>query len=159
MPTQFDIGLLVGLLVGEGHFGGDGRQAQVTLRMHVRHEAIFRWLERTFPGGRLYGPYHHDGRNYFQWMARGPYLRDELMPILDLWLSPDFDRHSFERFQLMKSRYPQAPTDPVVSAGSADLTESRPASPATPSPKADLPAPSPDTLADLFSQIRREWPS
>ena len=51
MPTQFDIGFLVGLLVGEGHFGGDGRQAHVTLRMHVRHEAIFRWLERTFPGG------------------------------------------------------------------------------------------------------------
>ena len=28
MPTQFDTGFLVGLLVGEGHFGGDGRQAQ-----------------------------------------------------------------------------------------------------------------------------------
>ena len=77
MPTQFDVGFLVGLLVGEGHFGGDGRQAQVTLRMHVRHEAIFRWLERTFPGGRLYGPYHHGGRDYLQWMARGPYLRDD----------------------------------------------------------------------------------
>src|SRR4029079_14938199 len=73
MPTQFDVGFLVGLLVGEGHFGGDGRQAQVTLRMHVRHEAIFRWLERTFPGGRLYGPYHHGGRDYLQWMAPGPY--------------------------------------------------------------------------------------
>ena len=105
MPTQFDIGFLVGLLVGEGHFGGDGRQPQVTLRMHVRHEAIFRWLERTFPGGRLYGPYHHGGRDYLQWMARGPYLRDELVPLLDRWLSPDLDRHSFDRFQLMKARY------------------------------------------------------
>ena len=114
MPTQFDIGFLVGLLVGEGHFGGDGRQAQVTLRMHVRHEAIFRWLERTFPGGRLYGPYHHGGRDYLQWMARGPYLRDELVPLLDRWLSPDLDRHSFDRFQLMKSRYPQAAADPAA---------------------------------------------
>jgi hypothetical protein len=49
MPTQFDVGFLVGRLVGEGHFGAGRRQAQATLRMHVRHEAIFRWLERTFP--------------------------------------------------------------------------------------------------------------
>jgi hypothetical protein len=49
MATRFEIGYLVGLLVGEGHFGGDGRAPQVTLRMHVRHEAIFRWIEQTFP--------------------------------------------------------------------------------------------------------------
>jgi hypothetical protein len=107
MPTEFDFGFLVGLLVGEGYFGGDGRQPQVALRMHVRHEAIFQWLERTFPGGRLYGPYNHDGRHYFQWMARGRYLRDELTPVLDRLLSPSLDRHSFERYQRMKSRYPQ----------------------------------------------------
>jgi glutathione S-transferase len=107
MPTQFDFGFLVGLLVGEGHFGGDGRQPQVTLRMHVRHEAIFRWLEQTFPGGRLYGPYNHGGRHYLQWMARGAYLRDELAPMLDQFLSPSLDRHSFDRYQLMKARYPQ----------------------------------------------------
>jgi len=83
MPTQFDFGYLVGLLVGEGHFGGDGRQPHVTLRMHVRHEAIFDWLQQTFPGGRVYGPYHHGGRDYLQWMARGAFLRDELAPVLD----------------------------------------------------------------------------
>ena len=71
VPTDIDIGVLVGLLVGEGHFGGDGRQPQITLRMHVRHEALFHWLEREFPGGKLYGPYHHSGRHYYQWMARG----------------------------------------------------------------------------------------
>ena len=55
MPTQFDFGLVVGLLVGEGHFCGDGRQPHVTLRMHVRHQAIFDWLQQTFPGGRVPG--------------------------------------------------------------------------------------------------------
>ncbi len=45
----FEQGLLFGLLVGEGHFGGDGRQPQVTLRMHVRHERMFRWLQKTLP--------------------------------------------------------------------------------------------------------------
>jgi hypothetical protein len=167
MPTQFDIGFLVGLLVGEGHFGGDGRQAQVTLRMHVRHEAIFRWLERTFPGGRLYGPYHHGGRDYLQWMARGPYLRDELMPLLDRWLSPDLDRHSFDRFQLMKSRYPQAaagPAAPDQPAAPAESSGSRGTSPAAPAnspgpPVPGKPAPSPDSLDDLFTQLREAWPS
>jgi hypothetical protein len=105
MATDFEKGLLTGLLVGEGHFGGDGRQPQVTLRMHVRHEAIFRWLQRTFPGGKLYGPYHHDGRHYFQWMARGSYLRDHLMPVLEAALSPELDTHSHERFEKMRIRY------------------------------------------------------
>jgi hypothetical protein len=59
----------------------------------------------TFPGGKLYGPYHHGGRDYFQWMARGPYLRDELLPVLVERLSPDLDGHGFERFQAMTERY------------------------------------------------------
>ncbi|HVX20821.1 MAG TPA: hypothetical protein VHB02_05705 [Acidimicrobiales bacterium] len=105
MATDYDEGLLVGLLVGEGHFGGDGRQPHVTLRMHVRHEALFHWLEDTFPGGRLYGPYHHDGRHYYQWMARGTYLRDELLPIFERRLSPTLDAHSYQRFQDMRQRY------------------------------------------------------
>jgi hypothetical protein len=105
MATDFEKGVLIGLLVGEGHFGGDGRQPQVTLRMHTRHEAIFHWLERTFPGGRLYGPYHHGGRDYLQWMARGSYLRDHLLPILEEGLSPELDAPSLERFAEMRQRY------------------------------------------------------
>jgi hypothetical protein len=80
--SEFEAGVLFGLLVGEGHFGGDGRQPQVTLRMHSRHERLFRWLEAAFPEGRLYGPYHHGGRDYFQWMARGEFLRERLVPFL-----------------------------------------------------------------------------
>ncbi|HUY64836.1 MAG TPA: hypothetical protein VMV14_10025 [Acidimicrobiales bacterium] len=105
MASEVEIGQLVGLLVGEGHFGGDGRQPHVTLRMHVRHEALFHWIDRTFPGGKLYGPYDHSGRRYYQWMARGVYLRDQLLPLLERLLSPDFDLHSYERFQEMKQRY------------------------------------------------------
>lgn len=108
MPTEYEIGVLTGLLVGEGHFGGDGRQPQVTLRMHVRHERLFRWIERTFPGGRLYGPYDHGGRRYFQWMARGAYLRDELFPLLEARISPDLDVYAFERLQEMRRRYARA---------------------------------------------------
>ena len=97
-------GILVGVLIGEGHFGGDGRQPHVTLRMHVRHEALFRWIVSRF-GGRLYGPYHHGGRHYYQWMARGAFLRERIVPLLDTWLSPELDGRSHERYAAMKARY------------------------------------------------------
>src|SRR5437764_13352716 len=80
--TEFDRGLLLGLLIGEGSFGGDGKQPQITVRMHVRHEAVFRWLEHRFPDSRVYGPYHHGGRSYFQWMARGTTLCRDVLPHL-----------------------------------------------------------------------------
>src|SRR4029434_7420103 len=79
---DFSLGFLIGLLAGEGHFGGDGRQPQITLRMHTRHERMFRWLERTIPEGKLYGPYHHGGRSYFQWMVRGNFLRESLGAVI-----------------------------------------------------------------------------
>ena len=103
--TDFEIGYLVGILVGEGHFGGDGRQPQITLRMHTDHERLFRWLEEKFPNSKLYGPYHHGGRSYFQWMARGAFLRDELVPLLEGRLTPDLDGKSFGRFSAMKQDY------------------------------------------------------
>jgi hypothetical protein len=98
------VGFLIGLLVGEGHFGGDGRQPHITLRMHTRHERLFRWLETTFPGGKLYGPYTHGGRSYFQWMVRGQYLARYLVPLIAshrLLL----DDHAAGRFDDMCARY------------------------------------------------------
>lgn len=103
--SEFEIGFLLGLLVGEGHFGGDGRQPQVTLRMHTDHARMFQWLQETFPGGRLYGPYHHSGRSYYQWMARGRFLREELLPILEQHLVPELDEKAFSRFSQMKRHY------------------------------------------------------
>lgn len=103
--TPFEAGFLVGILVGEGHFGGDGRQPQITLRMHTDHERLFRWLQQKLPGGKLYGPYHHDGRHYYQWMARSRFLRNDLLPLLDRYLTPDLDEKAYRRYQEMKERY------------------------------------------------------
>ena len=103
--SPFDAGFLVGILVGEGHFGGDGRQPQVTLRMHTDHEALFHWLRDRFPGSRLYGPYGHDGRSYYQWMARGPFLRDTLLPILERHLRPEHSARAWARYREMRQRY------------------------------------------------------
>ena len=102
---KFISGVILGLLIGEGHFGGDGRQPQVTLRMHVRHERLFRWLMEKLPGGKLYGPYNHGGRHYFQWMFRGKSLKSFLIPLLDSLPFSEIDSHAYSRYTQMKEKY------------------------------------------------------
>ena len=102
--NDFEEGFLLGVLVGEGHFGGDGRQPQVTLRMHARHEELFRWLAATVQGSKLYGPYHHGGRDYYQWMVRGKALREGLLPVLKRRIN-QVDAHVRERILTMIDRY------------------------------------------------------
>lgn len=103
--SAFDRGLLIGLLIGEGAFGGDGKQPQVVLRMHTRHAALFDWLIERFPRTKLYGPYNHDGRSYYQWMARGPALVEDLLPLLEASLTPEIDTHVSDRFETMCATY------------------------------------------------------
>jgi hypothetical protein len=102
--TDFEEGFLLGILVGEGHFGGDGLHAQVTLRMHVRHAQLFHWISTRVPGSKLYGPYHHAGREYYQWMVRGKPLREEMLPFLQRHLD-HVDSHIRERITNMIDRY------------------------------------------------------
>lgn len=105
MPeSDFAAGFILGLLVGEGHFGGDGRRPHVMLRMHVRHEGMFRWLVEAVPGSRLYGPYHHGGRSYYQWVARGEALR-RLMELLERFPLRELDPHTAFRYEKMKRDY------------------------------------------------------
>lgn len=103
--TPFDQGLLLGILIGEGHFGGDGKQPHITLRMHTRHRKLFEAMLRICPGSRLYGPYDHGGRQYYQWMARGKVLREGLIPLLDALPMAELDDHVYERYTDMKTRY------------------------------------------------------
>jgi hypothetical protein len=72
--------------------------------MHVRHEKLFRWMQQVVPGSKLYGPYTHQARTYFQWMARGKALREILLPILVRNL-PILDDHVRKRIEDMISRY------------------------------------------------------
>jgi hypothetical protein len=103
--SDFDHGLLIGLLIGEASFGGDGRQPQITLRMHVRHESLFAWLMERFPETRLYGPYHHGERSYYQWMARGEALVRDVLPLVEAGLHAGIDGRATERFVAMCERY------------------------------------------------------
>ena len=115
--TDFEVGFLIGVLVGEGHFGGDGKQAQVTLRMHTRHEQLFKWLLASF-GGKLYGPYNHGGRSYFQWMLRGRELREQMIPLLIRYWGY-LDDHIRSRIESMCERY----SIPLTPSASHPLAE------------------------------------
>jgi 16S rRNA (guanine527-N7)-methyltransferase len=103
--SELERGIVVGLLIGEGSFGGDGKQPQITLRMHVRHEALFRWLADRLPDTRVYGPYNHGGRTYYQWMARGRVLVRDVLPLLEQDLHGELDTYASGRFEAMCERY------------------------------------------------------
>ena len=102
--SEFDFGVLVGLLIGEGHVGSDGRQPQITLRMHAHYEPLFRWLLEKVPGSKLYGPYHHGGRNYYQWMVRGQALK-RLFALLEQVPWEQLDPITAQRLQQVKAVY------------------------------------------------------
>ena len=78
---------------------------QITLRMHVRHEVLLRWLVERFPRTRLYGPYHHGDRSYYQWMARGRALVEDVLPVLESVVTPALDEHAAERLADMERKY------------------------------------------------------
>jgi hypothetical protein len=103
--SDYERGVVVGLLIGEGSFGGDGKVPQVTLRMHTRHESMFKWMLARFPESRLYGPYHHGGRSYYQWMARGRVLVRDVLPLLETELHPELDGYAAARLERMRERY------------------------------------------------------
>lgn len=105
MLSDVERGLVAGILVCDGSFGGDGRQPHVILRKHVRHEALMRWLAGRFPRSRLYGPYHHGERSYLQWVARGEALVDDLLPLLDELVVPELDAHAAARLAELHARY------------------------------------------------------
>ena len=103
--TEREKGIVAGLLVGQGSFGGDGKAPHVILKMHVRHERLLRWLADRFPRSRLYGPYHHGNRHFFQWVARGPALIEDLLPVLDEVGVDQLDAHAAERIAEMRENY------------------------------------------------------
>ncbi|MEO7396946.1 MAG: hypothetical protein ABIW84_00120 [Ilumatobacteraceae bacterium] len=99
------IGWLVGILLGEGSFTGDGKQPAIAVKMHVRHEATLRGMLDLVPGSKLYGPYNHSGRDYFLWQVRG----DRCGALVRLVLDNDdlLDDHLRDRIGKMVAAYPR----------------------------------------------------
>lgn len=103
--TDYQKGFILGLLIGEGHFGGDGKQPQIALLMRVRHLPVLQWVHRMLPGGQLYGPYYYSGRRSYQLVFRHSYLRQVVVPMLQRLPWCQVDPHSYGRFLAMVERY------------------------------------------------------
>jgi hypothetical protein len=101
--SEFDRGVVTGLIIGEGSFTGDRHAAELVIKMHVRHEALMRWLHGLFPRTRLYGPYNHAGRHYYTWIARGRALVEDVLP--ELVAIDELDEHVAGRMKAMIRRY------------------------------------------------------
>ncbi len=86
----------MGLVVGEGSFTADRQQPYLQVKLHARDPFPLRFLSDRL-GGRVYGPYHHQGRNYFTWLLRGPELRAAL-PLFREHLPESWKREQFERW-------------------------------------------------------------
>jgi hypothetical protein len=108
--SQLELGILIGLFIGEIHFGGDRVQAQVTLRMSLKHLDVLEWAHARFPLAKLYGPYtyvYKDGkpRTTYQLMFRGEVLKKQLIPVLDSYDWSAIAPHVYTRYWSMKRKY------------------------------------------------------
>ena len=92
----FEIGYIMGLVVGEGSFTADRQQPYLQVRMHARDPFPLRFLSDRL-GGRVYGPYDHGGRRYYIWLLRGAALRAAL-PLFRDHLPESWKREQFERW-------------------------------------------------------------
>jgi hypothetical protein len=117
---QFEIGYIMGLVVSEGSFTADRQQPYLQVKMHARDPFPLRFLSEQL-GGRVYGPYNHQGRHYFTWLLRGSELRNAL-PIFrehlpESWKREQFDRW-FDRHRQFFSRDHHTDRSSVITADS-----------------------------------------
>jgi len=62
--SEFDAGFICGLVAGEGCFTGDRKQAVLAIKLHQDDPEPLKFIQEKL-GGKIYGPYCHDGRRYF----------------------------------------------------------------------------------------------
>jgi hypothetical protein len=100
---EFDIGYIMGLIVGGGTFTADRRQPCLQVKLHVRDPFPLRHLADQL-GGRVYGPYRHQTRHYYTWLLRGPALRAAI-PVFQVYLPESWRREQFERWLDQHSKF------------------------------------------------------
>lgn len=107
--SDFERGAALVRFVDKANFGGDGKQAQTTLRLH-QSEGDLTWLLARVPPGKLYGPYEYvykDGgvRRFYQLMYRGDVLKEQLLPYLEENNWEKMAPEAFLKYKEMRRRY------------------------------------------------------
>lgn len=91
--SEFDAGFICGLVIGEGSFTGDRKQPVLAIKLHEDDPAPLLLIQEKL-GGRIYGPYSHDGRRYYFWRLMGKSLHASL-PLFAKRLPASRKRHQF----------------------------------------------------------------
>src|SRR5919109_4818373 len=91
--NDFDLGYIMGLVVGEGSFTGDRVQPCLSIALHARDPEPLVLCQRLL-GGRMYGPYWHGRRNGRRWLLRG-YELAEAVRLFRAHLPPSHKRGQF----------------------------------------------------------------
>ena len=100
-----DEGIVVGLLIGEGSSAATGASRRSPCACTSATSRCCAGSSGRFPRSRLYGPYHHGGRRYFQWMARGEALVLESCRCSNAISRPTSTRTPHARLTAMTERY------------------------------------------------------
>ena len=111
--NDYELGLFLGLVIGEGSFTGDRKQPELVIRMHTRHEKLLKRVHQWIPDSTLHGPYEHTGkdgtvRRSMAVMIRGKSLKWAEEHILRSHLTKDLCPHVYARYQKIKKDYPLA---------------------------------------------------
>jgi len=114
----FGLGFSIGLIVGAGSFTGHARQPVLQIRLNRRDLDVLETV-RTQLGGRVFGPYAHEGRSSYVYLLRGGALRSAL-PILEEHLPNSWRRDQFDAW---KAKYMDYFDRPQPSAALLDRME------------------------------------
>jgi hypothetical protein len=101
----FKLGYAMGLIVGEGSFTADRKQPALSLKMHERDPLPFQLLRHVLRG-RVYGPNHHQERQYFLYLLRGRDL-EAALPLFDRYLPSSHRREQYDRWRT--THFPHIP--------------------------------------------------
>jgi hypothetical protein len=118
----FDIGFIMGFVIGEASFTGDKIQPCLSISLHEDDPYPLQKI-RSHLGGQINGPYHyerHDGyciRRQWMYLLRGPELR-AAFPLFYQWLPPSRKRDQMLAWMVKYEWYwekyplPQVPMRP-----------------------------------------------
>jgi hypothetical protein len=110
--TDFEIGYIMGLIVGEGSFTGDRKKGWLSIKLHMNDPAPLLEAQRVL-GGRIYGPYHNNGRHFLHYRLYGRELV-EALPLFKKYLPESHKRDQFyawlEKYYLYLHYFVRRPT-------------------------------------------------
>jgi hypothetical protein len=101
----FKLGYAMGLIVGEGSFTNNRQYGVMSLKLHERDPLPFQLLCHVF-GGKVYGPYEHDGRHFLLYLLRGWEL-EAALPLFDRYLPSSYRREQYDAWR--RTYFPHFP--------------------------------------------------